>query len=120
MPRVVHFEIPASDPDKAIEFYKNVFGWEATKFADFDYWIIKTGDDTSPGINGGLMKQMDPAQPMTWVVDVASADETCAKVEANGGVVVVPKHEIPTVGYVAYFKDLDGRITGIIEPFPMS
>ena len=32
MPRVIHFEIPADNPDRAVQFYSNVFGWTFQKW----------------------------------------------------------------------------------------
>ena len=56
MARVIHFEIQADNPERAIGFYKGLFGWE---FAQWNgpqaYWLIKTGPDSQPGINGGLL-----------------------------------------------------------------
>ena len=62
MPRVVHFEIHADDPERAVNFYQDVFGWQIVKWeGPQDYWLITTGPDDEPGINGGLMKRSDPS-----------------------------------------------------------
>lgn len=115
MPRPVHFEIPSDNPENAVTFYSNVFGWKFAKWeGPLEYWMIETGD--GPGINGGLMRKHDPDQPCTNVIGVDSVDDYVAKIEGAGGVVVVPKMPIPGVGYLAYFKDLDGNITGIMQP----
>lgn len=113
--RVVHFEIPSDNPEKAIEFFKEVFGWGFQKFGDFDYWLVMTGDEKSPGINGGLMKKNDPKQPVTNSISVQNLDEMVKKVEKAGGKIVVPRTPIPGVGYYAYFTDLDGNIHGIMQ-----
>jgi uncharacterized protein len=58
MNRVIHFEIHAANPQRAISFYKNVFGWEFNNWGGSeDYWLIRTGPDDKPGINGGLIKR---------------------------------------------------------------
>ena len=55
MSRVVHFEIHADKPERAAAFYQALFAWEFTKWAGpQDYWLIKTGPDSQPGINGGM------------------------------------------------------------------
>lgn len=113
--RVVHFEIPSDNPEKALTFFKDVFGWTSMKFSDFDYWLITTGDDKSPGINGGLMKKKDPKQPVTNSISVDNIDEMIKKIEMGGGKIVLPKSPIPGVGYYAYFTDLDGNIHGIMQ-----
>src|SRR5882762_7349395 len=60
MSRVIHFEIPASDPERASAFYKKVFGWKIEKWpGPMEYWMVTTGAEGAPGINGGLMKNTD-------------------------------------------------------------
>ena len=61
MARVVHFEIHADDPERAIDFYESALGWEFTKWdGPGEYWLIKTGSQDEPGINGGLMRRQGP------------------------------------------------------------
>ncbi len=55
MSRMVHFEIPADDPERAILFYENVFNWKIDKWDQYEYWLIKTGEDNEPGINGAFI-----------------------------------------------------------------
>lgn len=117
MHRVIHFEIPADQPERAIKFYADVFGWKTTKWDGPEpYWLVATGDPATPGINGGLMNRHDPAQPWTNVVDTPDIDDTIGKIEAAGGEVVVPKMEIPGVGVVIYAKDTERNIFGVIQP----
>ncbi len=112
--KVVHFEIPADDPEKASKFYTDVFGWNITSWGgEQPYWLVNAGPQEEPGINGGLMKKQDGHHPVTIVIGVDSVDAYVPKIEAAGGTIVVPKMPIPGVGYVAYFKDLDGNIVGV-------
>lgn len=118
MPRVVHFEISSDEPEKAIEFYKNIFGWEFQKWeGPMEYWLIMTGDKTQPGIDGGLGKK-SPENLDNNVIDVDDVDEALKKVETNGGTIVRPKSAIPGVGWLAYFKDPDGNIFGLMKDDP--
>lgn len=110
MSRPVHFEIPADDLDRAKKFFGNVFGWTYEQYMP-DYALASTGD--GPGIDGAIMQKKDPRQPITNAIDVKNLDETVAKVEANGGQIVVPKMPVPNMGWVAYFKDTEGNIHGI-------
>jgi predicted enzyme related to lactoylglutathione lyase len=115
MNRVVHFDMGVVDPQRAIEFYKNVFGWDAQKFGGQDYWLMTTGPAAQPGINGGIMVHQD-AQPRTVnSIAVASVDEAGAKVEAHGGKIVVPKMAIPGVGWLVYCQDTEGNLIGLHE-----
>ena len=111
--RVVHFEIPCNEPEKTMAFFKTVFGWNFQQFGPEAYWIAITGDEKTPGINGAVMKKKDPAQPLVNSFNVENLDTTVKSIEKAGGQVVVPKTAIPTVGYLAYFKDPDGNIHGI-------
>jgi len=128
---IVHFEIPADDVDRAIDFYKTIFGWEIEKMdmpedsstGGDPYYAVRTApvDDKGlvkePGsINGGLMKRKDPRQPFTNYINVKSIDEILKQVVEKGGMVIVPKTEIAKgMGYIATFKDLENNILGLHE-----
>jgi predicted enzyme related to lactoylglutathione lyase len=115
--RPIHFEIPAENPERAMKFYSTIFGWQFTKWdGPMDYWIIVTGDPKEPGINGGLMPRRDPAQPCVNTMDVANLDEMLKTVESHGGACVVPKMPVPGVGWLAYCKDTEGHIFGLMQP----
>ena len=119
MPRPVHFEIPAENPQRAIDFYSKIFGWTFSKWdGPMDYWIITTGEASEPGINGGLMQRRDPNQPCVNTIGVLNLDESVASVTANGGSIAVPKMPIPGVGWLAYCKDIDGHIFGMMQNDP--
>jgi len=116
MARVVHFELAAANPERAIKFYQEVFGWEFQKWeGDFDYWLIMTGDPKQPGIDGGLVRRENPWDVSRTVVDVPSLDDAIAKITGNGGSVVQGKSEIAGVGYFAVCKDPEGNIFGLME-----
>jgi uncharacterized protein len=116
MPRPNHFEIPVDNPERAIAFYSAVFGWTFEKWdGPMPYWMVTTGPKEEPGINGGLLIRRDPAQPCVNTVTVANIDETQAVIEAKGGTCCVPKMPVPTVGWLAYYKDVDGNIFGVMQ-----
>ena len=119
MGRVVHFEIPAADPNRAAEFYKKVFGWKFEKWpGPMEYWMVNTGGEGTPGINGGLLRKDGPVQGTTNTVDVESVDTAIANVTAAGGKAVMPKTPIPGVGYFAYCVDTEGNLFGVMQPDP--
>jgi len=119
MSRPVHFEIPSSNPERAMAFYTAVFGWQFQKWdGPMPYWMITTGPNDQPGINGGLMPKQHPDQPCVNTMNVANLDETTKVIQANGGTNVVPKMPVPTVGWLAYFKDVDGHIFGCMQMDP--
>lgn len=124
MPRVIHFEIVADKPERAMKFYKEVFGWEFNKWnGPQDYWLVKTGEDNQPGINGGLTPKMNQQSSdtgggggrVTNTIDVSSVDEFSKKISMEGGKVVQPKMAIPGIGYLAICEDTEGILFGIIE-----
>jgi predicted enzyme related to lactoylglutathione lyase len=121
MPRPVHFEIHADEPERAMRFY-SCFGWEFSRWGDEEYWLVKTGPATEPGIDGGLMRRRGPPPAATQavnafpcVVDVPDLDGYVARVEHVGGVIVVPKMAMPGVGWLAYAKDTEGNIFGMMQ-----
>lgn len=119
MPRVTHFEISADDPERAARFYESVFGWAVEKWdGPVDYWLITTGKEGEPGIDGAIQRREDPGTHVTDVVSVPSIDEFVAKVQANGGKIVLPKMAVPGVGYVAYFCDPEGNTFGMMQDDP--
>jgi len=126
MPRVVHFEIHAADPARAAKFYRDLFGWDIQKFAGpVEYWLIATGPDGTRGINGGMVARCGPAaaegQPVNayvCTVDVPNLDESFAKALTLGGTVALPKMPIPGVGWLAYVKDTEGNVFGMMQSDP--
>jgi hypothetical protein len=125
MLRIVHFEIPVDNPQRAITFYKEVFGWEFTKWegGEMEYWLVKTGEDSQTGINGGLMKRMMPVggeslTAFVCTVDVPNYDVYLGKILKAGGKVVTQETEIPKMGWMSYFKDTEDNTFGIMESMP--
>jgi uncharacterized protein len=119
MNRVTHFEIYTDDPEAVQPFYQRVFGWKFNKFegGPIEYWLVTTGDDTEPGINGGLTRPREGQSPGTLnTIAVSSLDQTIKEVEKHGGKICVPKMAIPKVGWLAYAEDPAGNVVGIIEP----
>jgi predicted enzyme related to lactoylglutathione lyase len=121
MPRVIHFEIHADDPERAVRFYQSVFGWQLQKWdGPMDYWLISTGDASQPGINGGMVRRRGPQHgdaviAYVCTIDVPSVDTYTQKATAAGAQVVVPKMPIPGVGHLVYCKDTEGNIFGMMQ-----
>jgi uncharacterized protein len=119
MKRVVHFEIYTADPEAVQPFYREVFGWEFKKFegGPVEYWMVTTGEDKEPGINGGLLRPREGQNSGTInTIAVQSLDETIKKLEESGGKVCVPKMAIPKIGWLAYAEDPAGNVFGLMEP----
>ncbi len=125
MSRAIHFEIHAADPQALITFYSGLFGWGFNKWDGGEYWMIHTGPDDKPGINGGLMPRRGPVpEAMAAVnafvvtVDVEDAETSVAKATALGGSIALPKMAVPGIGWLAYIKDPDGNILGMMQADP--
>jgi predicted enzyme related to lactoylglutathione lyase len=118
MPRIIHFEIPADNPERAAKFYEAAFSWKIRKWeGPIDYWLVTTGEAPEPGIDGGIMKR-EEVKSIVNTIDVPSVDEFMSKVEEAGGKVVSPKSAVPGVGWFAYCADTEGNLFGIMESDP--
>ena len=125
MSRVVHFEIHASKPQGLIDFYTAVFDWKFQQWGNVEYWLIETGPADQPGINGGLLPRRGPGpaemqavNSYVCTVQVSSLDDSLAKALSLGGTSAVAKMPVPGIGWLAYVKDPDGNICGLMQPDP--
>ena len=88
-----------------------------------DYWLVKAGPDHLPGIDGGLHRRYAAIDGQTVIayvctVTVTSVDECILKAQNIGATLVVPKMLIPGVGWLAYCKDTEGSIFGMMQSDP--
>ena len=119
MPRIVHFELNVKNVEKTKKFYESVFGWKIEKWeGPVDYWLIMTGEEGEPGIDGGLGYEEEGLPSVVNTIDVDDVDEIIKKIKNNGGQIVQPKHAVPGVGWMAYFKDSEGIVTGVMQEDP--
>ncbi len=119
MPRVIHFEISCDELDRAIDFYKKVFGWKVEKWQNSStYHLVDAGVEGEPGINGALMPREKDFPPVCNTIGVSNVDEYMEKIASSGGEVITPRTPIPGVGYFAYCKDTEGNVFGIMHRDP--
>lgn len=122
MSRVVHFEIHADDPARAAKFYESAFGWTISKWdGPVDYWLINTGADDQPGINGAITRRegsagADGFSAYVCTIDIESFADTAAKVKAAGGAVTSLKRAVPGIGWHGFFSDTEGNTFGVMQP----
>ena len=119
---IVHFEIPADNVEKLRKFYSALFGWKIEKMpGPMEYFGIQTvpindkGMPMRPGVNGGMMKKQNPEHKPVNYIAVESVDEYVQKIEALGGRVIVPKMEVPGIGWWASALDPEGNQFAIIQ-----
>ena len=119
MNRFTHFELATTDLEKTAAFYRDVFGWQIDKWeGPVEYWLVTSGDASTPGINGGLMHTNGDFKGTVNTIEVDDIDAAIASVLSHGGEIVLPKGAIPGVGYQAYFKDDSGIVVGLHQADP--
>lgn len=114
-----HFAVHADDVNRARSFYEKTFGWHFTPWGPPNFFLIKTGNEEH-AVEGALQgrREIVKGKPMfgfECTLSVESIDDTIAAVEANGGKIVMPKFQIPTVGTLIFFEDTEGNIVGAMQ-----
>lgn len=122
----IHFEIQASDVNRAKAFYAAVFGWSYEDYSEITgspYWGIVTGDDDQPGIDGGLLERPaeapDPQQGTNAFVCTMAVDDydaTEGRILEAEGEVALPKYALPGMAWQGYYLDPEGNTFGIHQP----
>ncbi|MGZ3548773.1 MAG: VOC family protein [Vulcanimicrobiaceae bacterium] len=113
--RVNHFEIPADDPERAVTFYADAFGWKIEKWGGpQEYWLVDTGE--GPGINGGIMRRGGPFQSVVNTITVDDLSSTLDRIGSLGAKLVGDRIKIPDVGDLQYAQDPEGNLFGMMQP----
>jgi predicted enzyme related to lactoylglutathione lyase len=121
MTRPIHFEIHAGEPERARRFYEGLFSWRFQQWGEVPYWLVLTGDG-EPGIDGGMVPRQGPAPapdgpvsgfPLTVGVD--DLDAYLSRALDSGATVALPKHAVPGVGWLAYIRDTEGNLLGMMQ-----
>jgi uncharacterized protein len=116
--RVVHFEIPFDEGDRARAFYREAFGWQLQDW-EGSYTLATTGPTGETGpeepgfINGGMMRREGPGDGPIVVIDVDDSDAALAKIEELGGQTLLGRQAVGDMGWTAYFKDVEGNSIGL-------
>lgn len=119
--RVVHFEIPFDDGDRARAFYREAFGWEIEPVPGMDYSMVSTGPSAETGpaepgfVNGGMAQREEPFTSPTVVVDVDDIDAALERIEGLGGTTLLARTAVGEMGFSAYFRDPEGNAIGLWE-----
>ena len=116
MRRPVHFEILTEDPEKTVDFYRR-FGWKIADWeaGDEPYWLVTTGTEDVPGINGAIMHR-HLQQAVINTIEVESLEATLEEIEAAGGKKIHGPNTVPGVGLHAYCADPEGTLFGVLQP----
>jgi uncharacterized protein len=118
--RVVHFEVPFDDADRARGFYRDVFDWQIQPVPEMNYNMVSTGPlsdqgmPSEPGyIGGGMMQRQDPVTTPVITLQVDDIDAAVVLIEKQGGSAVGAKMPVGDMGFAAYFKDTEGNLMGL-------
>jgi predicted enzyme related to lactoylglutathione lyase len=115
---VVHVELSSSDPAATRKFLETVFGWKFTEQSmgpGMMYWTLTAGS----GPAGGMMKPTEAQPPGTVnYVGVKSVEAAVRTITAAGGKILVPKTEIPHVGWFALYSIPGGVTQAVFESVP--
>lgn len=114
--RVVHFEIPVDDADRAGAFYRELFAWDVQRFGPVEYWMLTTGAEPGPGAEGALTPRAEAPEGVVVYVEVADIDHAMARVKDCGGTLVAEKMPIPGIGWSTRFRDTEGNLIGLFQP----
>ncbi len=121
MDKVVHFELPFENKDRAMGFYKGLFGWGFTDMGEMDYVLAYAAETDENrmvkdkgAINGGLYPRVAEAPNPMICIAVDSVEEKIKAVEAAGGKLIMPKVPIPNGNY-ARIADTEGNIIGLVD-----
>ncbi len=116
MSKVVHFEIPIDDPERAAGFYRDALGWEISRFGDEPYWLVRAGQDEEPGANGALVGRSVLHRSPVLIIGVDDIADALSRVQRCGGTVTQEKLPVPGVGWSAYVLDSEGNTIGLFQP----
>lgn len=118
--RVVHFEVPYDDPERARSFYSDVFGWHIQRMPEFEYDFVQTGPTDERGmpgepgyIGGGMFRRQDDLGRPIVTIDVDDMTEALAAIAEHGGTAVGSPEQIGDMGIAAYFTDCEGNLMGL-------
>lgn len=115
MPKIVHFEIPVDDPERAVAFYHDVLGWEMSQYEEQPYWLVRAGAEGEPGADGALVSREALHSSPVVIAGVANIDNTLSQARKSGGEVVQGKLPIPGMGWSAYVRDPEGNTIGLFQ-----
>jgi uncharacterized protein len=119
--KVVHFEIPADDVERAQRFYGDAFGWQSRSLPNMGYTLVTTtpSDESGPtepgGINGGVLARQAPITAPVITIEVDNVDEALAQVEKLGGRMALGRQAVADMGFSGYFYDTEGNLVGLWE-----
>lgn len=118
MTRVVHFDVPIDDPDRAGAFYRDALGWQVQRWGPVEYWVLTTGPGPGPGAEGALIRRAEAPEGVVVYFEVDDVIAAMTRVEEAGGTLVTDRVTIPGVGWSAHVRDTEGNLIGLFQDDP--
>ncbi len=108
---IVHVEFSANNQEETGKFYESLFGWKIHPQPQLNYTTFEA--EGGPGGGFSQVGQMTQAGQVLVYVSTDDIDASLAKAESLGGKTVLPKMEIPGVGWMGVFTDPTGNHIGL-------
>ncbi len=109
---IVHVELHSPDPQKTKQFYADIFGWKFKDVPEMNYILFEAPSEP----HGGVMTPMEDLGPMVLnYILTEEIEETARRIERAGGAILVPKSEIPNMGWFAIFRDPAGITQALFQ-----
>ena len=113
----MHVEIQSNDPPTTTRFFRDVFGWKIREMPEMNYTLW----NAAGGPGGGFMKPQQGMSPGTLDHILSKEIESDArKIQAAGGAILLPKTEIPKVGWFAVFREPGGAVLALYQDLPQT
>ena len=113
MAKVVHFEIPVDDAERAQRFYRSMFDWDVQGYGEQPYWLVQAGPEDEPGANGALLARSEVHSSPVVIIGVDDIDSALRRATDEGAQVVHERQAVPQMGWSAYFRDPEGNVVGL-------
>ena len=120
MDKVVHFEVPFDDAERATSFYREAFGWQLDSMPGFGYTMVTTTPtdergrpSETGGINGGMLRRQGPITTPVITIGVDDMDDALTRIEKLGGKVAIGRQPVGDMGFSAYVQDTEGNLIGL-------
>jgi uncharacterized protein len=117
--RVVHFEVPYDDAERAQSFYADVFGWRIQPMPEMQYTIVSTGPATDEGmpaepgyIGGGMGQRGELLSKPVITIAVDDVNDALERIRDNGGSAIGEPIPVGEMG-IAAFEDSEGNRMGL-------
>ncbi len=127
MDPIVHFEMPAGDKKRMMDFYGKCFDWKFQVMGpEMGDYVLATTTESDPAtnrpkqpgaINGGFFQKSEKTNwNASLAVAVKDINASMQKVKDAGGTVSGEPVEIPGVGLYVQFTDTEGNQMSLLQP----